>query len=99
MAMSSTERGTAMLKKALVAAALTAASGVALANPPHWAPAHGYRAHVRHYAPPVRYYYPPAPRVVYRPAPVYVAPAPVYVRPAPIVVPAPAIVFRLHFPL
>jgi len=88
-----------MLKKALVAAALTAASGAALAHPPHWAPAHGHRAHVRHYVPPVRYYHPPAPRVVYRPAPVYVAPAPVYVRPAPVIVPAPAIVFRLHFPL
>ncbi len=88
-----------MLKKALAFAALAAASGAALAHPPHWAPAHGYRAQVRHSAPQVRYYYPPAPRVVYRPAPVYVAPAPVYVRPAPVIVPAPAIVFRLHFPL
>jgi hypothetical protein len=94
-----------MLKKALFAAALTMVSGVALAHPPHWAPAHGYRAHVRHYAPPVRYYYPVAPRVVYRPVPVYpvapavVIPAPRVVVPAPVVVPHPGIVVRLHFPL
>jgi hypothetical protein len=90
-----------MLKKALVAAALTAASSAALAHPPHWAPAYGYRAPVRYYHPPVRYYYPAAPRVVYRPVPVYpVAPvvvaAPRVVIPAPI---APGIVVRLHFPL
>lgn len=94
-----------MLKKTLVAAALAAASGAALAHPPHWAPAHGYRAHheqpqVRYYQPPVRYYY-PAPRVVYRPVPVYpvaplIVPAPHAVVAAPI---APGIVVRLHFPL
>ena len=92
-----------MLKKTLL---LTAASlgfsGAALANPPHWAPAHGYRAPVRVYHPPVvRYYYPPAPRVIYRPVPVYpvapvIVPAPRVVVPAPI---APGIVLRLHFPL
>jgi len=90
-----------MLKKALAAAALTAISGAALANPPHWAPAYGYRAHVRHYAPPVRYYYPPAPRVVYRPVvypPVVYRPAPVYPA-ATVVVPAPGFSIRLHFPL
>jgi hypothetical protein len=78
-----------MLKKTLVAVALTAASGAALANPPHWAPAHGYRAH--HYQPQVRYY--PvvqgpvyvAPRPVYVARPVYVSPRPVYVAPAPVV--------------
>ena len=59
-----------MLKKVLAAAVLTAASGAALAHPPQWAPAHGYRAH--HYQPYVRqYYYAPPPRVVYRPVPVY----------------------------
>ena len=90
-----------MLKKALLATALIGASGAALANPPHWAPAYGYRAHVRPYAPPVRYYYPVAPRVVYRPVPVYpvapvIVPAPQAVVAAPI---APGIVVRLHFPL
>ena len=79
-----------MLKKALVAAALAGLSTAALAHPPYYAPAYGYRAH--HYQPHVRYYYPPAPRVVYRPAPVYVAPA-------PIILPPPGIVIRLRFPL
>jgi len=73
-----------MLKKALLATALTMVSGVALAHPPHWAPAYGYRAN--HYRQPqLRYYYPPAPHVVYRPVPVY-----------PV---APGIVIRLRFPL
>ena len=78
-----------MLKKALAAAVLTAVSGAALAHPPYWAPAHGYRAH--HYQPQLRYYYPPAPRVVYRPVPVYPATA--------VVVPAPGIFIRLRLPL
>ena len=80
-----------MLKKALVAAALAGLSTAALANPPHWAPAYGYRAHHHYnYAP----YY--RPYVRYYP----VAPRPVIVAPAPIVVPPPpAIVFRLRFPL
>ena len=79
-----------MLKKALLATALTLVSSVALANPPHWAPAHGYRAH--------HYYYP-----AYRP--VYVVPAyrPVYVVPRPVYAPAvpiaPGISIRLNFPL
>jgi len=75
-----------MLKKTLLAAALTALSGAALANPPHWAPAHGYRAHEAYrYQPHVRYY-PMAPRPVYVvQRPVYVAPRPVYVAPAPVV--------------
>ena len=84
-----------MLMKALIATALTMVSGLALANPPHWAPAHGYRAH--HYAPPVRYYPAPAPRVIYRPVPVY--PVARVVVPAPVVIPAPGIVVRLRFPL
>jgi len=61
-----------MLKKALVAAALLTLSGAALAQPPHWAPAHGWRAKqapVRHYVAPrpavVHHYYRPAPRPVY----------------------------------
>ena len=60
-----------MLKKSLVAAALLTLSGAALAQPPHWAPAHGYRAKhapVRHYVvqrPAVVHYHRPAPRPVY----------------------------------
>ena len=52
-----------MLKKALAAAALAGLSGTALAHPPHWAPAYGYRAH-HYYRPYVRYYYRPAPVVI-----------------------------------
>ena len=75
-----------MLKKTLLAAALTALSGAALANPPHWAPAHGYRAHQAPYYQPQVRYYPVAPRPVYVvQRPVYVAPRPVYVAPAPVV--------------
>ena len=80
-----------MLKKALAAAALAGLSTAALANPPHWAPAYGYRAH-HYYRPYVRYYPVPV-----RPRPVIVAPAPVVV-PAPVIVP-PHIVVRLRFPL
>jgi hypothetical protein len=84
-----------MLKKMLItvgAAAATLGSGLALANPPYWAPAHGWRAH--HYQ--SRYYY--APR------PVYVVPAPryVYAPPPPVVYPyyaAPAVSIRLRLPL
>lgn len=90
-----------MLKKTLVAAALTAISGAALAHPPHWAPAHGWRSHhapVRYYAaPPVRYVVPRP--VVVVPAPVYVAPRPAYVAPPPIYPIAPAISIRFHLPL
>lgn len=92
-----------MLKKLLITTAATLGfAGSALANPPHWAPAHGWRAH--HY---VRYYAPrpvvvvPAPRIVYAPPPPVVYPyyaAPVVVRPAP-VYPAPALSVRFSFPL
>ena len=94
-----------MLKKTLLfTAASLGFSGAALAHPPHWAPAHGWRAH--HEAP--RYYYPP--RAVYvAPRPVYVVPAPrvVYAAPpAPVYYPAPAPVYgnpsvsiRLNLPL
>ena len=74
-----------MLKKSLVAAALLTLSGAALAQPPHWAPAHGWRAkhapaprYVVHRPAVVHHYYRPAPRPVYvvhrapPPPPVYV---------------------------
>ena len=87
-----------MLKKAFVAAALTAASGAALAHPPHWAPAHGYRA--KHYQPQVRYYYPPAPRVLYYPPAPRVVYRPLPVVPAAtVVLPAPGISIRFRLPL
>lgn len=76
-----------MFKKVLLIAGTLGFSGAALAHPPHWAPAHGYRGHVEHYRP---YYV--APRTVYvAPRPVYVVPAPrvVYAHPAPVIVPAP----------
>jgi hypothetical protein len=95
-----------MLKKVLVAAAALGFSGLALANPPHWAPAHGWRAH---YAPHHYYYAPrpvvvvPAPRVVYAPPPPVAYPyyaAPVVVRPAAPVYAAPAgVSIRFNFPL
>ena len=98
-----------MLKKILLASSAAAAalgfSSGAFADPPHWARAHGWRAH--HAPRPVYYYYyaprpvyvVPAPRVVYaapRPPVVYY-PAPV-VRPVP-VYPAPGVSIRLNFPL
>ena len=74
-----------MLKKTLVTIALAALSGTALAHPPEWAPAHGYRAQQTYrYQPQVRYYA-AAPRPVYVARPVYLAPRPVYVAPAPVV--------------
>jgi hypothetical protein len=104
-----------MLKKILLAVAGTAAalgfSSAVLADPPHWAPAHGwraqhdYRAHYEHYRPRYVYgyaprpvYVMPAPRIVYTPAPpVVYAPAPVY-HPAP-VYGEPSVSIRLNFPL
>jgi hypothetical protein len=97
-----------MLKKILIAAAALGFSGAALADPPYWAPAYGWRAHhYRHY-----YYVPrpvyvvPAPRVVYAPPPPVVYPyyaAPVVVRPAPVysapVYAAPGVSIRFNFPL
>ena len=94
-----------MLKKTLIAASALGISGTALANPPHWASAYGWRAH--HYRPHYYYVAPrpvyvvPAPRVVYAPPPPVVYPyyaAPVVVRPAP-VYPAPAVSVRFSFPL
>ena len=93
-----------MLKKIVVAAAALGFSGFALADPPHWAPAHGYYRHHHHY-----YYAPrpvivvPAPRVVYAPPPPVAYPyyaAPVAVAPAVPVYPAPAgVSIRFNFPL
>ena len=68
-----------MLKKLILAAVGLTLSGAALAQPPHWAPAHGYRAKhapARHYVVQrpvvahhdhrvVHHYYRPAPRPVY----------------------------------
>jgi hypothetical protein len=72
---------------ALAAGTTLLAAAPVFADPPRWAPAHGWRAH--HYRP---YYYPgyvyyPARPVVVAPPPVYYAPppAPVYYRPAPAV--------------
>ena len=99
-----------MLKKTLLlAAASLGFSGAALADPPHWAPAHGWRAHHGHEHSHYRPYY-VAPRPVYVvPRPVYVVPAPrvVYAAPpAPVYYPAPAPVYgspsvsiRLNLPL
>lgn len=96
-----------MLKKLLIATAALGFSSTVLADPPHWAPAHGWRAkhHHRHhhhgyhaYAPrPV--YVVPAPRVVYAapPPPVLYYPAPVY-HPAP-VHPSGSVSIRLNLPL
>ena len=92
-----------MLKKTLLVLGATAAtlgSGLALADPPYWAPAYGWRAHHHHgyydddgyyYVPPRPVYVVPAPRVVYAPPPPVVYPypaAPVVVRPVPIYPPA-----------
>ena len=71
--------------------ALTAVAGIALlgtapafANPPYWAPAHGWRAQHHHY-----YHRAPA-YVVYQPQPYYVPPPvvyspPVYYQPRPVI--------------
>ena len=99
-----------MMKKTLItlgAAAATLGSGLALAHPPHWAPAYGYRAHYRpYYVAPRPVYVMPAPRYVYAPpppvaypyyaAPVVMAPAPAAVIAAPI---APGVSIRLRVPL
>lgn len=90
-----------MLKKMLIAAAALGVSTTVLADPPHWAKAHGWRAkHHGHYGYRVQghvpYYAPapivvvPAPRMVYAPPPpvVYYPAAPVY-HSAPVYHPAP----------
>src|SRR5438270_7369177 len=99
-----------MLKKILIAAAATLGfAGSALAHPPQWAPAYGWRAHhYPHYYAPRPVYVVPAPRVVYAPpppvvypyyaAPVVVRPAPVY-RPVPVYPAAPGVSIRFNFPL
>jgi hypothetical protein len=92
-----------MLKKTLLVAAALGFSSAALADPPHWARAHGWRAthhhHGHYHAPrpvyvaPRPVYVVPAPRVVYA-AP----PAPVYY-PAPAYRPAPSVSIRFNLPL
>ena len=75
---------------ALAAGTTLLAAAPAFADPPHWAPAHGWRAKHHHphyyYRAPAYVYYPARPVVVV-PPPVYYAPppAPVYYRPAPVV--------------
>jgi hypothetical protein len=110
-----TQRRKAMLKKLLITAAALGFAAVtvvfstaALAQPPYWAPAYGWRAQA--YAPVPYYYRPrpvyvvPAPRVYYAPPPAMYYPAPVY-RPVPVYPAAPAypaapgISIRLNFPL
>jgi hypothetical protein len=91
-----------MLNKILVAATALGISGAAFANPPHWAPAYGWRAHHYHYYAPRPVYVVPAPRVVYAPPPPVVYPyyaAPVVVRPAPVYPAAPGVSVRFSFPL
>ena len=88
-----------MLKKTLLFTAATLGfSGAALAHPPQWAPAHGYRMHeyrgheYRGHEYREHEYYRP---YVVAPGPVYVVPAPrvVYAAPpAPVYYPAPAAV-------
>lgn len=84
-----------MLKKILLTVGATAAtlgSGLALANPPYWAPAHGWRAHhqERYEERYERYHaHYRAPYYAYAPRPVYAIPAPrvVYAPPPPVVYP------------
>ncbi len=94
-----------MLKKILItigAAAATLGSGLALADPHYWAPAHGWRAHHSYrpyYVAPRPIYVLPAPRIVYAPPPPVVYPyyaAPVAVVGARV---APGVSIRLEFPL
>ena len=96
-----------MLKKILITAGATAAtlgSGLALAHPPHWVPAYGYRAHYRpYYVAPRPVYVMPAPRYVYAPPPpvaypYYAAPAAVIAAPA-FPPAAPGVSIRLRLPL
>ena len=89
-----------MLKKILLATVALGFSGFALADPPYWAPAHGWRAHHYHhhgyYYAPRPIYVVPAPRVVYAPPPPVAYPyyaAPVVVQPAP------GVSIRFNFPL
>src|SRR5436190_21536758 len=97
-----------MLKKILITLGATAAtlgSGLALANPPYWAPAHGWRAHHSYrpyYVAPRPVYVMPAPRIVYAPPPPVVYPyyaAPVVAAPASVYPAVPGVSIRLHFPL
>ena len=72
---------------ALVAGTTVLAAAPAFADPPHWAPAYGWRAQHRHphyyYRAPVTVYYPARPVVVV-PPPYYYAPPPRVVYPGPV---------------
>ena len=79
-------------KLAIAATAGAALLGVspAFANPPHWAPAHGWHARHHHH---------PRPVVIYAPAPVYYAPPQVYYAPPPPPVFVPGPVFYGRIPV
>lgn len=80
---------------ALAAGTTLLAASPAFADPPHWAPAHGWRA--KHHHP---HYVYRAPAYVYYPArPVVVVPPPVYYAPAPVYYAPPAPVLYGHIPL
>jgi hypothetical protein len=69
---------------ALAAGGTLLAAAPAFATPPHWAPAHGWRAkhhHHHHYRGAAYVYYPARPVVVLPPRVVYAPPPPVYYAP------------------
>jgi len=73
------------LALAIAAGSTLLVAAPAFATPPHWAPAHGWRAkphHVHYYRAPAYVYY-PAPRPVLVAPPAYYAPA--YYPPAPVI--------------
>jgi hypothetical protein len=109
MSVAITERRSTMLKNIVLATLALGFSGAVLADPPRWAPAHGYRAKHQHhhhyrshyYHAPHRVVVVPAPRVVYAPPPPVVYPyyaAPVVVHPAPVYA-APSLSIRFNIPL
>ena len=82
---------------ALAAGSTLLVAAPAFADPPHWAPAHGWRAKHHH-----SHYYYRAPAYVYYPAqPVVVVPPPrvVYAPPPPVVYAPPAPVIYGHIPV
>jgi hypothetical protein len=104
MSVAITERRTTMLKKIILASLTLGFSGAVLADPPRWAPAHGYRAkHQHHHHYRHHYYAPrplvvvPAPRVVYAPPPPVVYPY--YAAPVHHGYGAPSLSIRFNIPL
>ena len=80
---------------ALAAGSTLLVAAPVFADPPHWAPAHGWRA--RHDHP---HYYYRAPAYVYYPArPVVIAPPPVVYAPPPVYYAPPAPVIYGHIPV